>query len=234
MMVARALAAAWLVATLAGCASASSASAPGDWRPLFDGRTPQGWRNAGKATLDPRWQAVNGALVLTAPGGGDIVSEATHGDFELELEWRLAPGGNSGLFYRAADAEPVWARAVEYQLLDDRSAEDRFEPTHRAGAVYDLIAPDGASLRPVDEYNHARVFACGARVEHWLNGRRVAAYDLDSDDWRRRVAASKFAGQADFASARRGHIGFQDHGAVVSLRNIRIRELGPDCAPTAR
>ncbi len=223
-----------VVPLAAGCAGAPSAQPASDWQPLFDGRTTQGWRNVGKATLDPRWRVVDGALVLAAPGGGDIVSEASFGDFELELEWRLAPGGNSGLFYRAVDAEPVWARAVEYQLLDDRTAEDRFDPSHRAGAAYDLVAPTDAALRPMDAYNHARVVACGARVEHWLNGRRVAAYDLDSADWQRRVAASKFAGQADFATARRGHIGFQDHGATVSLRNLRIRALGPDCAPALR
>lgn len=226
------LAAALLAAILAtGCASAPPTKTAVDWQPLFDGRSTHGWRNVGKTTLDPRWQVVDDALVLTAAGGGDIVSVGTFADFELELEWRLAPGGNSGLFYRAIDAEPVWARAVEFQLLDDQRAEDRFIASHRAGAAYDLVVPEGASLRPADEYNLARVVACGARVEHWLNGVRVAAYDLDSDDWRRRVAASKFARQADFATARRGHIGLQDHGDVMSVRNIRVRALGADCAP---
>lgn len=227
-----AAAAATFIALLAaGCASAPPPGKETGWQSLFDGRTTQGWRNVGKTTLDPRWQTVDGALVLTAAGGGDIVSTGTFADFELELEWRLAPGGNSGLFYRAVDAEPVWARAVEFQLLDDRSAEDRFVPSHRAGAAYDLVVPAGAVLRPADEYNRARIVACGARVEHWLNGVRVAAYDLDSDDWRRRVAASKFAGQAEFAAARSGHIGLQDHGDVVSVRNLRIRALPADCAP---
>jgi len=229
----RAHAAALIAAVLsAGCAGAPPPEKEtAGWQSLFDGRTTQGWRNVGGAMLDPRWQVVDGALVLTAPGGGDIVSEDTFADFELELEWQLAPGGNSGLFYRAIDAEPVWARAVEFQLLDDLRAEDRFIASHRAGAVYDLVVPEGASLRPANGYNLARVVACGARVEHWLNGVRVAAYDLDSDDWRRRVAASKFAGQADFAVARRGHIGLQDHGDVVRVRDIRVRALGADCAP---
>jgi len=230
----RALAAASVLLLSAGCAGTPpAAETAAGWQTLFDGRTTQGWRNVGKATLDPRWRVADGALVLTAAGGGDIVSEGTFADFELELEWRLAPGGNSGLFYRAADAEPVWARAVEYQLLDDGSAEDRFVPSHRAGAAYDLMAPTGAALRPAGEYNRARVVACGARVEHWLNGARVAAYDLDSDDWRRRVAASKFATQAEFAAARRGHIGLQDHGDAVSVRNIRVRALDPDCTPAS-
>ena len=219
----RSACAAGLVLMLSACASSSQPR--GEWQPLFDGTSTRGWHNAGKTTLDPRWQAIDGALVLTAPGGGDIVSDAQFDDFELELEWQLAPGGNSGLFYRAMDADPVWHRAAEYQLLDDAAAEDRFVASHRAGAVYDLVAPEGAVLRPAGAYNHARIVACGPQVEHWLNGVRVAAYTVGSDDWKQRLAASKFAGQPDFAAARSGHIGLQDHGAVLRVRNARVRTL---------
>jgi len=212
-----------LAALVAGCASTHDAP----WQSLADAGQ---WRSVGASTLDARWRSHDGELALTAAGGGDIISIDTYGDFELELEWRLPPGGNSGLFYRAVDASPIWARAVEYQLLDDREAEDRVIPSHRAAAVYDLIAPARDVLRPTDEYNQARIVACGPRVEHWLNGVRMAAYDLDSDDWKRRVAASKFAGQAEFAKARSGHLGLQDHGNAVYLRNIRIRALGRECS----
>ena len=195
------------------------------WQPLFDGASTRGWHNVGKDTLDPRWQAIDGALVLTAAGGGDIVTDPQFADFELELDWQLAPGGNSGVFYRAADSDPVWQRAAEYQLLDDAAAEDRFVASHRAGSVYDLVAAQGSVLRGPGEYNHARIIACGPRVEHWLNGVRVASYTIGSDDWRQRLTASKFAGRADFAAARSGHIGLQDHGAVLRVRNARIRTL---------
>ena len=215
-----------LAALAAGCAST-----PGTpWQSLADAAQ---WRNIGASTLDPRWQASGGELALTAAGGGDIISVAAYDDFELAFEWRLPAGGNSGVFYRAVDASPVWARAVEYQLLDDREAEDRVVISHRAGAAYDLIAPAQDVLRPIDTYNHARIVACGPHVEHWLNGVRVATYDLDSDDWKRRVAASKFAGRADFAKARRGHLALQDHGNAVYLRGMRIRALGKDCKPAS-
>ena len=213
------------VAVVAAASLAACASTPhGAWQALFDGHSTAGWHNVGKATLDPRWQVVDGALTL-APGGGDIISAAGFADFELQAEWQLATGGNSGLFYRAEDAEPVWRNAVEYQLLDDAAAEDRFIASHRAGAAYDLVAPAGAHLRPAGEYNRARIFACGPRVEHWLNGVRVAAYDLDSVDWKQRQAASKFAGEAGFAQKRSGHVAIQDHGAVLRLRSLRIRRL---------
>jgi hypothetical protein len=214
---------------MAACAT-PPAPGTGRWQPLFDGTSTRGWHNVGKGALakgrlDPRWQAVDGALVLTAPGGGDIVTDAQFADFELELDWQLAPGGNSGVFYRAEDSDPVWRRAAEYQLLDDAAAEDRFVASHRAGSVYDLVAADGSVLRPAGEYNHARIVACGPHVEHWLNGVRVANYTIGSDDWRKRLAASKFAGQADFAASRSGHIGLQDHGAVLRVRDARIRML---------
>lgn len=221
-MSARAVPAVCAALLLAACAGAPVC---GPWRPLFDGHSTAGWHNVGQAALDPRWRVVNGALTLTAAGGGDIASDARFGDFELEAEWRLAPGGNSGLFYRAEDADPVWRRAPEYQLLDDAAAEDRFIASHRSGAVYDLVAPESAVLQPPGEYNRTRIVACGARVEHWLNGVRVAAYDLDGEDWKRRVAASKFAGEPGFATARSGHVAVQDHGAVLRLRSMRIREL---------
>ena len=200
-------------------------TAPEAWQSLLVTEAPLGWRNVGTSTLDPRWRVHDGVLELLAAGGGDIVSEAQFDDFELEWEWQLAPGGNSGVFYRAADTDPVWRRAPEYQLLDDARAEDRFVDSHRAGAVYDLVAPEGAVLAAADAFNRSRIVACGTRVEHWLNGVRVARYDSADDDWRRRVAASKFAGTPEFASARRGYIAIQDHGAPLRLRDLRIRAL---------
>lgn len=213
-----------ILVAMSACAT-SPVPGSGAWQPLFDGASIRGWHNVGKDTIDPRWQAIGGALVLTEAGGGDIVSDAQFADFELELDWQLAPGGNSGVFYRAADSDPVWQQAAEYQLLDDEGAEDRFIASHRAGSVYDLVAAEGSVLRAPGEYNHARIRACGPRVEHWLNGVRVAAYTVGSEDWRQRLAASKFAGHAGFAAAHSGHIGLQDHGAVLRVRNARIRPL---------
>ncbi|MCL1636020.1 DUF1080 domain-containing protein [Luteimonas sp. SX5] len=196
-----------------------------EWIPLFDGVSTQGWHNVGRDTLDSRWQAIDGTLALTAGGGGDIATDAEYGDFELELEWQVSPGGNSGIFYRAADRVPVWRTAPEMQVLDDAAAEDRHDPKHRAGSVYDVYAPSQPSARPAGEFNQMRIVARGGRVEHWLNGKLAARYDLDSDDWKRRVAASKFAAYPDFAVSRRGHIALQDHGDPVRFRNIRIRPL---------
>lgn len=138
--------------------------AAGEWQALFDGATKRGWRNVGVQTLDPRWQVRDGALTLTAAGGGDIVSVDRFDDFELVVEWRIAQGGNSGIFYRAADRAPLWHDTAEMQVLDDERAEDRHDPSHRAGAVYDLVAPEAAAVRPAN--TTARASSPAARASN--------------------------------------------------------------------
>jgi len=113
------------------------------------------------------------------------------------------------------------------QVLDDEKHADGRTPKHRAGAVYDLYAPDEEATRPVGEFNLARIVVRGAHVEHWLNGRKVAEYDVGSDDWKNRLAQSKFAKYPVFGLPGAGRVGLQDHGDRVWFRTIRIREIDP-------
>ena len=154
------------------------------------------------------------------------MSDATFQDFELSYEWNAAPGANSGVFYRATEHQAeLWRNAVEMQILDDALAEDRDVPTHRAGSAYDLYAPQAAVTRAAGEWNRARIVARGARVEHWLNGHKVVEYDSATAAWKQQLAASKFAGIADFGSVQAGQIGLQHHGTLVGFRSIKIRPL---------
>lgn len=197
------------------------------WKLLFDGRTLRGWHNFRGKGVKPGWSVSQGSLTL-APGGhgGDIVTDEQFGDFELELEWRIARGGNSGIFYRADEIpEEIWQWAPEMQVLDDARHEDGRDPVHRAGSAYGLFAPAFDVARGPGEFNKARILVRGTRVEHWLNGHRVVAYDISSPEWERVRAESKFAGFPEFGARRRGRIGLQDHGDAVSYRNIRIRAL---------
>ncbi len=197
------------------------------WRLLFDGKSTKGWRNYQARTLDDRWRAVNGELTLTAPGGGDIVTEETFENFELEFEWKISPGGNSGVFYnvREGDYEAVWHTAPEMQILDDDGHPDGRIPSHRAGANYDLQVPKYTVTKPVGEYNISRIIVNEGHVEHWLNGRKLLEYELWSDEWEAMVKSSKFADLPDYGRARSGHIAIQDHGDRVWFRNIKIRAL---------
>lgn len=196
-----------------------------DWQPLFDGRTTRGWRSYRSDTLSRGWQVVDGALTRVA-AAGDIVTVDRFADFELMLEWNVVPGGNSGLFFRAGEAEADISRtAPEIQILDDERHPDGRDPLTAAGALYGLYpAPPGAA-RPAGAWNRTRLRVEGARVAHWLNGRLTVRCEIGSLDWQVRVDHSKFATFPAFGSRASGHIGLQDHGDRVAFRDIRVRVL---------
>ncbi len=194
---------------------------------LFDGRTLRGWHGYRKPGQSIQgWQVIDGAIVRTG-AGGDLVSDRRYGDFELRIDWKITPGGNSGIFYRGDESEPeIYRTAIEYQVLDnDRHPDGKNGRDRWASALYGLYAPDKIATRPVGEWNQTRIVVRGDHIEHWLNGEKVVDCELGSPDWKSRVAASKFKDWPSFATLRSGVIGLQDHGDEVSYRNIRIREL---------
>ena len=194
------------------------------WRSLFDGKTTAGWRGFRQQRMPDGWQVVDGALTRVARAT-DIVTVDEFGDFELTLEWKLPPNGNSGIFYRVTeDDEVMWHTAPEFQLIDN-AYKDPLKPGQLAGANYDLDPPSRDVTRPIGSWNEARVLVRGAHVEHWLNGVKVVEYELWTNDWERRVRESKFKDFPRYARARRGHIGLQEHDSRAAFRNIRIREL---------
>jgi hypothetical protein len=197
------------------------------WRLLFDGRTTRGWRNYRSDSLSAGWQVVDGALTRVAQAG-DIVTEEQFDSFELALEWRVAPGGNSGVFFHvveAPDLDYVWRSGPEMQVLDNAGHADGRDPLTSAGSNYAVHAPARDVSRPAGEWNAARLVVRGDHVEHWLNGVKVVEYELGSADWEARVRASKFAQMPRYGRARRGHIALQDHGDRVAFRNLRVRAL---------
>jgi hypothetical protein len=199
--------------------------ATGPWRSLFDGRSLAGWHHLRESGAPRGWAVVDGAITRTGPGG-DIVTAEQFGDFELELEWKVSPGGNSGIFYRVDPAAPrTFESGPEMQVLDDAGHVDGRSRLTSAGAVYGLYPSPPGHTKPVGEWNVARIIARGPHVEHWLNGTRVAVYELGSAEWEAKVKASKFVEWPGYGRARRGHIALQDHGDVVAFRTIRIREL---------
>ncbi len=202
-------------------------SAEAGWRSMFDGQTADQWRAYRGDRLPAGWQVVDGALTRVA-SAGDIVTREEFQDFELALEWKVEPGGNSGIMYRVAEApelETVWQSGPEYQLLDDARHPDGRRPETSAGACYGLYPAPRGVVRPAGEWNETRIVIQGNHVEHWLNGQRVVSYELGSGDWEERVRRGKFATMPRYGREPRGHIALQDHGDRVAYRNIRIRLL---------
>lgn len=196
------------------------------WRLLFDGRTTTGWhlyRKVGAAVVG--WEVKDGSLVRTGPGG-DLSTDAEFQDFELKLEWRISPAGNSGIMFRVNEAyDYPWQTGPEMQVLDNAEHADGRDAKTSAGSNYALIAPPGDLTRPVGLYNEARILVRGRHVEHWLNGTKALEYELLSPDWEQRVKESKFVRMPHYGREPKGRIVLQDHGDRVWYRNIKIREL---------
>ena len=215
-------------ATPADLNTLTAAERDAGWRLLFDGRTTQGWRGFRMDTMPSGWQAVDGALQIVRGGGHDIVTRDTFANFELQLEWRIAPGGNSGIFYRGSeDDEAVYWNAPEMQVLDDSGHADGRLLTTSAGSVFGLYPVPSHLARPAGQWNQARILVNGNHVEHWLNGVKAAEYEFGGADWDARVRASKFAPHVHFGRNARGFIALQDHGGNdhPAFRNIKIKVL---------
>jgi hypothetical protein len=196
------------------------------WKLLVDGRSMAAWRGYKEDSVPAGWSVVDGMLTKSATTG-DLFTRDEFGDFELELDWRLAPGGNAGIFYRATEEydRPYWS-GPEYQLLDDAGHRDGRSRLTAAGAAYGLYPAPAGVVKPAGVWNSTRIVARGPHVEHWLNGQKLLEYELWSPDWEARVKASKFGEWPAYGRARSGHIGIQgDHDGDLALRNVRIREL---------
>jgi Domain of Unknown Function (DUF1080) len=198
------------------------------WRLLFDGSSTTGWRGYKSSAMPAGWHVVDGTLTKTAPTG-DILTVDQFGDFELALDWKLAPGGNAGIFYRGTEEyDHIYWSAPEYQLLDDARHPDGGNRLTSAGAAYALYPSPAGVVKPAGEWNSTRLVVKGAHVEHWLNGTKLLEYELWSPDWEAKVKASKFSEWPNYGRAKRGYIGIQgDHDGQLWLRNIRIREIAP-------
>lgn len=201
-------------------------SSNNNWTILFDGERVTGLRGYKEVGFPNSWEIVDGTL-KTIPGYGvDLISVDIYNNFELELEWKVPEGGNSGIFYFATEeGDYIWQSAPEMQVLDDKKHSDGKNTLTSAGALYAMIAPTKSVVNPVGEFNQVRIKVKDNHVEHWLNGTKVVEYEYQSDAMWDLVAKSKFNTMPLFAKASEGHIGIQgDHGEIW-YRNIRIRKL---------
>jgi len=208
------------------------------WKLLWDGKTTAGWRGAKlKAFPEKGWAIKDGALTVAETGGGeaaaggDIVTVDEYENFELEVEFNLTKGANSGIKY-FVDTELNQGTGssigCEYQLLDDAvhpDAKAGVKGNRTLAGLYDLIPPAGVRFNGIGEWNRARIVVRGQHVEHWLNGFKTVEYERGTQMWRALVNYSKYTVWPNFGERPKGHILLQDHGNVVSFRSIKIREL---------
>ncbi|MGC6426280.1 MAG: 3-keto-disaccharide hydrolase [Akkermansiaceae bacterium] len=194
------------------------------WTLLFDGKSTEHFRNYKKDDLNPKWQVKNGALTLTAKGGRDLITKKQYEAFEFTVDYKISKKGNSGLMFHVQETEKKpWQTGPEIQIQDN---VDGYDP-QKAGWLYQLYKPaEGVdATKPVGEWNTLRILITPKKCAHWMNGTKYVEYVKGSKDWDERVAKSKFSAFPQFGKPTKGHLCLQDHGNVVSFRNIKIREI---------
>lgn len=209
---------------------------------LFDGKDFTGWRGYGRADMPKAWTIEDGAIKFNGSGrgeaggmdGGDIIFDRKFKNFELTFEWKVSPGGNSGVFYLAQEiaGEPIWKSSPEYQILDNAKHPDARlgkDGNRQSASLYDLIPAKPQNSKPAGEWNTGGIMVYRGTVVHSQNGENVVEYHLWTDDWKKMVDNSKFQGWENFINTgganQDGYIGLQDHGDDVWYRNIKVKIL---------
>jgi len=197
------------------------------WTVLFDGSSLDAWRGYGRPDQPaPQGWGIEGDALTLTPGAGDLITREKFENFELVFGWKISKGGNSGVMWRVKETNQAsYYTGPEYQVLDNRGTSTEATSLHGAGALYGLYAPKVDAARAAGEWNEGRILLRNGRVEHWLNGKKVVEADLQGEDWKKRLAASKFGNWSGFGRHAKGHIALQDHGNKVWYRNIKIRSL---------
>ncbi|GHA55476.1 3-keto-disaccharide hydrolase [Pontibacter akesuensis] len=207
-----------------------------EWKPLFDGKSTHGWHSYGQSEAGDAWQVQDGALYLNSGAiardgaiGGDLVTDASYGDFHLKLEWKIARGGNSGLLFYVQEEpgkyEKSWQSGPGIQLLDNALHADAMIPKRRAGDLYDLLSSSKESVNPAGEWNQLEIRCEAGKLQVYLNGEETLTLQLWNEAWQELIRNSKFKDMPDFGTFKSGKIALQDHGDAVWFRSIFIREI---------
>lgn len=215
----------------------TEAESSAGWELLFDGRTLNGWKRYNADSIGPLWVVEDEVIVCKGEGltegtagiGGSLITSRQFGNFDLTLEWKITPGGNSGVLYHVIE-KPEYPHAhdtgPEFQVMDDGGWEGELREEQKAGSNYDMYAaPATKKLMPIGEWNTARIVYNNGHVEHYLNGEKVVEFDEGSPDFEERYKKSKWPEYPGWNKSKTGAIALQDHGANVYFKNIKIREL---------
>ncbi len=201
-----------------------------EWITLFDGESFNGWHSYNQESVLPGWQIEDGAMVLdkSKGKGGYIITDEEFENFELQLEWKIAECGNSGIFWNIVESSKYgtpYLTAPEMQVLDNACHPDAKIDTHRAGDLYDMIETSVVNVHPAGQWNSVKIRTNEGRVTFWQNGAEVVQFTMHSSEWDKMVAKSKFKDWEAFGKSKKGKIGLQDHGDKVWFRNIKIKLL---------
>ena len=195
------------------------------WQLLFNGQDMSHWRNFKSDTLSSKWTIDDGAMLLTQ-GGGDILTKKSYVNFDLKLDWKISEVGNSGIFVLADElGKYIYSHAPEIQIIDNERHSDTKIDSNFSVSIYDLLTAPTSAHKPAMQWNTVRIKMLNNHLQVWQNGVSTASIVVGSSTWNTLVKNSKFATWSNFATAKQGRIGLQDHGDKVWFKNIKIKEL---------
>lgn len=198
---------------------------------LFDGKTLEGWRTY-RNKGDSAWSVQDGVLHCAGSESdksdmqADLITNDQYANFDFSVEWKIAPQGNSGIMYLVGETEEAaYMTGPEYQLIDDANFPEKLEDWQKTGANYAMHPAPDARPNPVGQWNQTRIVVNGGKVEHWLNGTRIVAYDMSSDEWKSAKNGGKWKDTPAYGTVKKGHIALQNHGSEAWFRDIKIKQL---------
>jgi hypothetical protein len=198
------------------------------WILLFDGKSTSNWRPYKNAESDG-WEIVNGEIHCKdkdVKHRADLITKEAYSDFELAFDWKMIKAANSGLVYRIDELHgAAHESGSEYQLIDDAGYPEKLQPWQHSGADYDMHPPTKIASKPAGQYNHSVIKAKGKHVEHWLNGVKVADYEIGTAEWHALKDKSKWKDIKGWGENSKGNICLQDHGGGIWFKNIKLRKL---------
>ena len=156
----------------------------------------------------------------------DMITTGEFENFDLSVDYKISPQGNSGIIYLATEEFPAaYQSGPEYQIIDDKNFPEKLEDWQKSGANYAMNTAPDAAPNEVGEWNTARIVKNGSHVEHWLNGKKIVEYEIGSDDWKKKKAEGKWKDTPGYGVAKKGHFALQDHGSEAWFKNIKVKEL---------
>jgi hypothetical protein len=217
---------------LVGCSETKKTTkVDAGYTPLFDGKTMNGWRTYQNKPADS-WLVKDGILYCKgsttdkSDRRADLITVDTFENFDLQLDWKIAPQSNSGILYMVTEEyETSYLSGPEYQVIDDVNFPEKLEDWQKVAANYAMTTAPTAHPKPAGEWNHARIVVDHGHVQHWLNGEKVVEYELWTDDWKKRKAEGKWKDAPGYGMSKVGHIALQDHGSEAWFKNIEITRL---------
>jgi hypothetical protein len=198
---------------------------------LFNGRNMDGWHTYQNKPADS-WSVKDGSLYCKGSSTdksdrrADLITIDQFENFDLSVDWKISPQGNSGIMYMVTEDYPTaYLSGPEYQIIDDKNFPEHLEDWQKTAANYAMNTAPTARPNPVGQWNHTRIVVNNGHVEHWLNGSKVVDYQLWTDEWKQHKETGKWKDAPGYGASKKGHIALQDHGSEAWFKNIKIRAL---------